>query len=50
MVLADPHGVILRYNQRAAQLIQSCGATTSSLWQILPEETVRRLLRGQRPV
>lgn len=46
MVLADPHGVILRYNQRAAQLIQSCGATTSSLWQILPEETVRRLLRG----
>lgn len=46
MLLADPHGIILSYNQRASKLLKTCGGTTASLWQILPEELVRRILQG----
>lgn len=46
MLLADPHGVVLHYNQLAARLFKSCGSTAASLWQIFPEETVQKLLKG----
>lgn len=46
MLLSDPHGVILYYNQHAAKLLKSCGRTTASLWQIFPEDTVQKLLKG----
>lgn len=54
MLMADAHGVILRYNQRAAKLIASCGGSASSLWQMFPVKVVQKLLRGaaffERPV
>ena len=54
MLMADAHGVILRYNQRAAKLIASCGGTATSLWQMFPVKIVQKLLRGavflERPV
>ena len=37
VLLTDPHGVILQYNQMASNFLKFCNSTSSSLWQLFPE-------------
>lgn len=46
IILADPHGVITQYNALAAKVLKFCGTATSSLWQILPEDIVKKMMKG----
>lgn len=46
VLLTDAHGVILQYNQLAANLLKICDITTSSLWQIFPSAVVKRIMEG----
>ena len=46
VLLTDAHGVILQYNQLAANLLKICDITSSSLWQIFPSAVVKRIMEG----
>ena len=46
VLLTDPHGVILQYNQMASNFLKFCNSTSSSLWQLFPEAVVRKIMDG----
>lgn len=46
LLLTDPHGVILQYNQMAANFLKFCNISSSSLWQLFPEAVVRKIMEG----
>ena len=46
MLLTDAHGVILQYNQLAANLFRVCDISTTSLWQLFPHSVVKRIMEG----
>lgn len=46
LLLADSNGVITQYNEAAAHSLSFCRLSTASLRHILPETTVRKVLRG----
>lgn len=46
VLLTDAYGVILQYNRMASDLLKFCNVTSSSLWQIFPETTVRKIMEG----
>lgn len=46
MILTDPNGIILHYNQSAAKLLDYCELSVASLWHIFPEDTVNQILEG----
>lgn len=46
VLLTDPHGVILQYNQMASNFLKFCNTTSSSLWQVFPESVVRKIMEG----
>lgn len=46
VLLTDSYGVILQYNQLASNLLKFCNISSSSLWQIFPEATVRKIMEG----
>ena len=46
LLLTDPHGVILRYNQPASGLLKMCNISSTSLWQMFPAAIVRRITGG----
>lgn len=46
LLLTDAHGVILQYNQLASNLLEFCGITSSSLWQLFPAPVVRKIMEG----
>lgn len=46
VLLTDAHGVILQYNQLAADLLKVCDITSSSLWQLFPASVVNRIMEG----
>lgn len=46
VLLTNAHGVILQYNQLAANLLKICDITSSSLWQIFPSAVVKRIMEG----
>lgn len=46
LILTDPQGVILQYNQLASNVLKLCNITCTSLWQIFPEHIVRKITEG----
>lgn len=46
VLLTDAHGVILQYNQLAADLLKVCDISGSSLWQLFPSSVVNRIMEG----
>ena len=46
VLFTDSHGVILQYNQLAADLLKFCDITSSSLWQLFPPSIVNRIMEG----
>lgn len=46
LILADANGVITQYNEVAMKSLSFCQLPTSSLWHILPESTVKQILKG----
>ena len=46
LILTDPQGVILQYNQLASNVLKLCNITSTSLWQIFPETIVKRITEG----
>lgn len=46
LILSDANGVITQYNEAAIKSLNSCQMPTSSLWHILPENTVKQILKG----
>ncbi len=46
LLLTDPQGVILQYNQLASNVLKLCNITSTSLWQIFPETVVKRITEG----
>lgn len=46
LLLTDPHGVILQYNQMASNFLKFCNIASSSLWQLFPESVVRKIMEG----
>lgn len=46
LILTDPHGVILQYNQLASNILKLCNITSTSLWQIFPENVVKKITEG----
>ena len=46
LLLTDAHGVILQYNHLASNLLEFCGITSSSLWQLFPPSVVRKIMEG----
>lgn len=46
LILTDPHGVILQYNQLASNILKLCNITSTSLWQIFPENVVKKVTEG----
>ena len=46
MLLTDAHGVILQYNQLAANLFRVCDISTTSLWQLFAHSVINRIMEG----
>lgn len=46
LLLTDPHGVILQYNQMAGDFLKFCNLSSTSLWQLFPESVVRKIMEG----
>lgn len=46
LLMTDPHGVILQYNQLASNFLKLCNMSSSSLWQLFPESVVRKIMEG----
>lgn len=46
LLLTDPQGVILQYNQLASNVLKLCNITSTSLWQIFPEAMVKKITEG----
>ncbi|MGB5823885.1 MAG: sigma-54 dependent transcriptional regulator [Proteocatella sp.] len=47
LILTDSNGVITQCNSIAVKNLNSCNLMTSSLWHILPENIVKRILSGE---
>lgn len=47
LLLTDSNGVITQCNSIAVKNLRSCNLMTSSLWHILPENIVKRILSGE---
>lgn len=46
LLLADPYGVILKYNRMASSVFKFCNSASSSLWQLFPREDVNKITSG----
>ena len=46
LLFTDPHGVILQYNQLASNMLKMCNVSNTSLWQIFPAATVKKITEG----
>lgn len=46
LLLTDPNGVVLRYNQLADKILKFCNVSSSSLRQIFSEDMARRITSG----
>ena len=46
LLFTDPHGVILQYNQLASNMLKMCNVCNTSLWQIFPAATVKKITEG----
>lgn len=46
LLLADPYGVILKYNRMASSVFKFCNSASSSLWQLFPREAVNKITSG----
>ena len=46
LLLTDPHGVVLRYNQLADKILKFCNVSSTSLRQIFSEDMARRITSG----
>lgn len=46
LLLTDPNGVVLRYNQLADKILKFCNASSTSLRQIFSEDMARRITSG----
>lgn len=46
LLFTDSHGVILQYNQMASDLFKLCDIASTSLWQLFPENVVRKIMDG----
>lgn len=47
MLLTDANGIITQCNAIAVKNLNSCNLMTSSLWHIIPENIVKRILSGE---
>ena len=46
LLFTDPHGVILQYNQLGSNMLKMCNVSNTSLWQIFPAATVKKITEG----
>lgn len=46
MLMTDSNGIIMQYNSVAMNSLKFCKLSTSSLWHILPQEIVKKILKG----
>ena len=46
LLLTDPNGVVLRYNQLADKILKFCNVSSTSLRQIFSEDMARRITSG----
>ena len=46
LLLCDSNGVINQYNQVAQQMLKFCKLSAASLWNVLPEDSVKKILKG----